>query len=270
MNKTGLSSFESSSKPSQPRAIVLAIITLLSWHQLMPRSVWVSAALFLVLPWAIRSECLPAIHLSVLAALMCLMPFLFYFHPPFLILKAALLLPYFIIVALITPLRHSLDWLRRGTFGLKTWGLVVGITLFAGVVLSGWVHFVNPNLGRYTYYFPAMPSGMLFVYAAGFAAINALIEEIIWRGIMLSALDAVLGVGPLALVLQALQFGIAHYRGGFPNGWLGIATTGLFGFFMGLVRRSTNGLFACWIAHAAADFTILCLVIHFVRQSAGH
>ena len=103
------------------------------------------------------------------------------------------------------------------------------------------------------------------VYMVGFAAINALIEEIIWRGVEMAALEAAFGVGVLALVLQAVQFGLAHYRGGFPNGWSGVGLTFLFGLAMGWLRMRTKGLLVPWVAHAAADFTIIWLVVHRVE-----
>ena len=113
-----------------------------------------------------------------------------------------------------------------------------------------------------------LPAGvsprLLPVYMAGFAIVNALIEEIIWRGVEMAALEAAFGVGMFALVLQAGQFGLAHYRGGFPNGWSGVGLTFLFGLAMGWLSRRTKGLLVPWIAHAGADFTIICLVVYRV------
>ncbi len=247
--------------------MVLADLALLSLNQLAPLNTWVALALFLPMPWAIRSRCLPAIHLSVLLALMGFVPRLELLHCPHLVLKAALVLPYFLVVACLAPLRHSLEWLRKGSMESRAWGLIVLISLLALAGDWGWAHFVNPNLSRYGIRLvPAMAGTLLPVYAVGFAAANALIEEIIWRGVMMTALDAVLGAGWLALALQALQFGIAHFRRGFPNGWLGLAMTAFFGAYMGLIRRYSKGLLACWIAHAVADLIIICLVIHFIEH----
>jgi uncharacterized protein len=62
------------------------------------------------------------------------------------------------------------------------------------------------------------------------------------------------------IVLQAAAFGALH-REGFPSGASGIVLSGGYGIVLGVLRASSGGLFAPWIAHVLADVMIFVLVL---------
>jgi membrane protease YdiL (CAAX protease family) len=61
--------------------------------------------------------------------------------------------------------------------------------------------------------------------------------------------------------LQSCWFGIFHYAAGFPNGFIGIALTFLFGLGTGYTAWRTGGLLVPVLIHAAADYAIFWLVL---------
>ena len=92
-----------------------------------------------------------------------------------------------------------------------------------------------------------------------FATINAVVEEVLYRGVLLDALDRAIGVGTAALVIQAVVFGLHHFEG-FPRGWVGVGLATLYGLAMGVVRRTSGGLLAAWVAHVLADIVIYAII----------
>jgi membrane protease YdiL (CAAX protease family) len=157
--------------------------------------------------------------------------------------------------------------LRLGKFDKTVWKLILITIIVPVAALIIWVHFLSPNLSRYVGMVPNDPLWMLMFYAIANATFNAALEEITWRGVMLEALDSAFGPGWCALLIQSLSFAVAHYRNGFPNGIVGSAMVVIFGLMTGLIRRKSKGIVAGWLAHAAVDATIFCLILHFMQQS---
>jgi uncharacterized protein len=103
----------------------------------------------------------------------------------------------------------------------------------------------------------------LAVNGVVFSLVNPFLEEILFRGILLDALDSQLG-SRWAVVCQALVFGIAHEHG-MPPGYLGIIMASVYGCWLGLLRWQTRGLLAPYLAHVCADATIFALVTTGIR-----
>jgi membrane protease YdiL (CAAX protease family) len=97
---------------------------------------------------------------------------------------------------------------------------------------------------------------MLPVVAVGFAMLNAAMEEFAFRGIIMQALDSAIGVGSASIIIQAASFGLFHYMAGFPHGSWGLVMATGYGFMLGMLRRRSRGIAACWIAHVLADIVI--------------
>jgi len=100
------------------------------------------------------------------------------------------------------------------------------------------------------------------VLVAWFAA--GLGEELIWRGFLLdrlTRLDGIRGRIWLALLIQAVLFGLPHAS----QGWGGVIITGPIRLFFCWLRiRSDWNLWACVIAHAAVDTAMMSLA--FARK----
>jgi membrane protease YdiL (CAAX protease family) len=104
------------------------------------------------------------------------------------------------------------------------------------------------------------------VAGAFFSAFNALLEEVIFRGILLDALTAAIGAS-WAVVVQAVAFGVGHVHG-YPPGPLGIALAAMYGLMLGLLRQRSGGLAAPWVAHVFADATIFWIVVTAARTAS--
>ena len=64
----------------------------------------------------------------------------------------------------------------------------------------------------------------------------------------------------LPVVLQAVLFGLLHYRG-VPSGPVGVVMAGGWGFLLGWLRRHTGGLVTPLAAHVAADVVIFGILL---------
>lgn len=229
-------------------------------------SLWFPATL-LLLPLAILSRSIYTIHFNVFLVCFFLVTFFPHFSSyPF--SELTLLLLYAYAVMLIPGLRGTVGWLRTGKFDGTTWLLIVATVVISCAALIAWVRLFSPDLARYADLIPHRPRWQILAYGIGFCTFNAALEEITWRGVMLEALDSAVGPGLGALVIQAASFAVAHYRNGFPNGIVGSLMVFAYGLMLGMIRRRSKGILACWLAHVAADFTIYCLVFYFIWHSA--
>ena len=71
--------------------------------------------------------------------------------------------------------------------------------------------------------------------------INAITEEIVWRGVFLDGLTALSSSVVVAAIVSSVSFGVAHYDG-FPFGVSGMALAMVFGMLMVGMRRLTSSL----------------------------
>jgi uncharacterized protein len=228
-------------------------------------SVWFCATL-LMMPLAIASRSVYAIYLNLFFVLYFLTPFFPHLNGyPF--SQITLLVLYAYVVMLIPALRGSVGWLRAGTMNGLIWILILVTIVISCAALVAWAHFLSPDLSRYTNLLSGLPVWLMFPFGLGFCMFNAALEEITWRGVMMEALDSALGPGICPVIVQAASFAVAHYRSGFPNGIIGTLMVFVYGLMLGVIRRKSKGMAGCWIAHAAADFTIFCLIYFFLQKS---
>jgi membrane protease YdiL (CAAX protease family) len=158
----------------------------------------------------------------------------------------------------------------RSEFGaprLERGRLMVGGALLCALVtpvaLVGWVALLRPDVSNVVAAIPDYPLGALLAGGVAFAIVNALLEEWIWRGVFQPRL-AHLFSPPVAVVGQALSFGIAH-AWGFPRGVVGVLLVGIWGTMLGILRHQTRGLLAVVLAHIVADATIAAIVLLWLR-----
>lgn len=177
-------------------------------------------------------------------------------------LAMALALGSFAALARYVPrLRPPPGWHARGSVP-RAWTLLVGgVTPFA---LVGWFVALRPDLRDVVDgYVPELPLPILVIGGVGFAVINAMLEELLWRGILQDRLVPLFGVGG-AIVLQAASFGLQH-AWGFPRGPVGVVLAGGWAVMLGLLRRHSGGLLSPILAHVVADATIAVLVLGCLR-----
>lgn len=109
-----------------------------------------------------------------------------------------------------------------------------------------------------------MPTWMLPLAGLGFAVVNAVMEEAVWRWLLWELLRRAVGTALLVFVLQAASFGLFHMQG-FPRGWGGVGMAAIYGLFLGVIRHRAGGLSPPIAAHVVADLTVFAILISVSR-----
>ena len=154
---------------------------------------------------------------------------------------------------------EALGWWRRGPITGRDGAWAAVFVALPGAALWTWMSLTQPDLSDLVARFGGHPLALYAVGALGFAMLNALAEEALFRGIAWAALEDGLGSSGVAFALQALAFGLAHING-FPRGLSGVVLAGIYGLMMGELRRRTGGLLLPWAAHVFADSVIAALL----------
>ena len=152
------------------------------------------------------------------------------------------------------------SWLRRGHSTAEAPWLVLATVAVTAIALVAWQRGFDGVLPA-TYLDAADGRSVWFILVAGvgFALVNAAVEEAIFRGVLQTSLDRL--VGPLvAIVIQAGAFGLLHVVG-IPTGWVGAVMAGTWGALLGVLRYRTQGMLAPYLAHVAADLTIVGIML---------
>ena len=138
--------------------------------------------------------------------------------------------------------------------------ILIGIvfSLLSVAALAAW--FLLQKGNPYAAMIPAVPKLLLIPMGLGFAAINAVYEEFIFRSVLLSVFSKTVGLAS-ALILQAIWFSFLHYQVGFPSGIIGVGLTFIFGLALGYLVKRTRGLFVPVSIHFFADFSIFVLIV---------
>lgn len=152
------------------------------------------------------------------------------------------------------------SWCRRGRWTRDLPWLVAGTVVVTAGALLAWQRLFDGTLPQ-AYVDAAMgqPWWAIVLAGVGFSLLNAAVEEVVFRAVLLSALTDVLGVS-VAVVLQAVAFGVLHLHG-VPSGPVGIVMAGAWGLLLGVMRIRSRGLLAPYVTHIAADATIVLLML---------
>jgi len=243
-------------------AIVMSVVGVLSLAMVLPETTgkWAAAAMMLLLALAVGCRAVYAVHIALLALVWILLVGLvpFFQRWPFTIL--APLAAYGLAVALIPQLRRSIGWLHVGRSGPDVRILAVATVVGSGAALFVWAVLAKPDLRHHLALVPDLPLWVYPFAAVAFAALNAAMEEAVFRGVMMEALDSALGEGYLSVGIQAASFAGLHYLAGFPSGSVGVVMTFVYGVMLGVIRRRSRGLLAPWVTHIAADIAIFSIL----------
>jgi membrane protease YdiL (CAAX protease family) len=166
---------------------------------------------------------------------------------------------YFILVIAIAPLRRTLGWLKVGRLDLVVLGWTAGIAVLSAVALVVFQLVVRPDLSGLRAHAPAIAFQYPFLFLITFSLVNALLEEIAFRGILLDALQSQIGLR-WALLVLSIVFGTGHMLGGYPPGIVGAVLAAIYGLMLGLLRVYSGGLAAAYFAHIVADAVIVWMV----------
>ena len=138
-------------------------------------------------------------------------------------------------------------------------GFSLGTVVAAGGALAWWAVATDPAAPPYLAQLQRYPPWLVVVGVIGFALVNPVWEEALFRGVVLGDLTAVWGSGP-AVVVQAVLFGTAHWAG-FPSGWVGMAMAAGWGLVLGVLRFRTHGIAVPYLVHVSANTVIGSLAV---------
>jgi membrane protease YdiL (CAAX protease family) len=220
------------------------------------------AGLWLLVLAASRMREPAPLHVAVLCALAALASVTrgFGIHP-FPLLGA--LCAYGLIVLGTERLRQGVAWTHSGLWGPGTLRLSLLTALLPLVGMPLWRLLAGPDVDQAVDYIAAIPVWILPAVGVFFALVNALVEEITFRGVLLDALWSAVGLRA-ALVLQAVAFGLVHIDG-LPNGPWGAGLAGCYGLLLGLIRVRARGMVAPCVAHVLADLVIFGWLVAWAR-----
>jgi len=160
--------------------------------------------------------------------------------------------------------RKALDWLKFGKTDRTSIALIATTSLLASAALLIWAH-GSDNLGLAEEMVRGLrhyPKWLLFTFGIPlFALLNALVEELIYRGLLQAALQDIFRSRILVIFLQATAFAAAHFASGFPNGIVGYLMVLVYGIMLGYLRARSGGLLVPVLTHILADLTIFYFMV---------
>ena len=144
----------------------------------------------------------------------------------------------------------------------RVWGKPVGrearwltplIVVCSAVGL--WLWFKYHPAPRFVQALRRQPAWLLWAALVPVSLANGIGEELIFRGALLSALSRSLQVW-LAVVLQAVAFGLWHWNGGLPYGLVGAGMAAALGLALGVLRVFSGSLWPCMLVHGCGGIVM--------------
>lgn len=133
----------------------------------------------------------------------------------------------------------NLPWLTTG---------ILFTTIMASLFALALTQLMPPSVGWFRL-FPYLPAILLF------ALMNSFGEEMAYRAGPLSQLYPLIG-REAANWITAVWFGLGHFYGGIPSGWMGVVQTGLIGLLFGKAMLETRGMVLPVLLHLIIDAVI--------------
>jgi len=183
------------------------------------------------------------------------------FVPPFRtwpLIWIAPLAGYFALVALVRPLRVTFSGWSFGRGSPAALLAAIGIAVLSSATLLLFQRWSRPDLHAYAAALPKLPGNQIIIAGIVFAILNAVLEELIFRGILFTAIESQVST-PMTVIITAALFGYGHMHG-YPPGPLGAVLAGIYGLMLGWLRVFTGGLGLPVLAHVVADATIFLIV----------
>lgn len=173
-----------------------------------------------------------------------------------------LLLPLLAYAGIALPLpalRRTAPRLTVGRLGGAPLASAAALSIATSAVLMGFHALARPEVAGLAARLPLAAFGNLVLAGVCFSAINAALEEVIFRGVLWGVVADEWNSG-VALIVTAVLFGLGHLQG-YPPGPIGAALAGLYGLALGILRWWAGGLGLAMACHVCADATIFGLLL---------
>ena len=177
----------------------------------------------------------------------------------------------FLVILPFKAARTWKTWAKVGKINSLTILIMIGVGIISTIALIIWARWTD-NLGIALKMadelkpYPKIIVGVLLIPV--FAFLNSLAEEVVYRGVLQTALFEGFKKSHLVISLQATAFAALHFAVGFPNGISGYVMTFIYGIALGYLRTFTEGFMAPLICHVIADLTIFYYMANLVWKSA--
>lgn len=181
--------------------------------------------------------------------------------PPLTTILVCVLPPLFLYVTGrgAVTLRPAMPWFGRGRLTPEAPWFGVATVVLSALALTTWALIVRPEPAQYLRDLQSLPLWLAVLGVVGFALVNPVWEELLYRGVLLTELGRVWGP-KVAVTLQAVLFGAAHYAG-FPSGVAGMIMAACWGFALGVMRLRSGGILVSYVVHVTANAVIGVLAI---------
>lgn len=155
-------------------------------------------------------------------------------------------------------LAPSATWRTKGSIPVLP---TLAVALVTPAALLTWWVLLRPDLRDVvsTYRIPHVGWVLLALGGLGFAWVNATLEELLFRGLLLDRLQALWPSRVAPVVTQACVFGLCHLYG-VPRGPWGVVMAGTWAVMLGWLRQRSGGLLAPTLAHWVADVLVVAMV----------
>jgi membrane protease YdiL (CAAX protease family) len=162
------------------------------------------------------------------------------------------------LVVALPQLRRTAPHLGVGRWNGPPLLGAVALSVLTSAVLVTYHFVVQPDVTDLAAKVPMSAFGNLVLAGLCFSLVNAMLEEVIFRGILYGAIVPEWGTR-VAIAATAILFGLAHWQG-YPPGPSGTVLAGGYGVALGLLRWWSGGLGLAVACHVCADATIFVLL----------
>ena len=150
---------------------------------------------------------------------------------------------------------EKLKWSFKFT---RNEGISIAVINIPTLAVLVWYYFSHPEVSK-MFPIPNLPLWSIPLVILGVAAINGLREEIFYRGFLQPASKN--NPAWFMIALQAVLFGFLHFANAFPQGWLGVFLTALWGAALAIQYRLFKSIALSWVTHAMADALMFTIII---------
>lgn len=119
------------------------------------------------------------------------------------------------------------------------------------VAVLHWYFMENKEVAK-QWPIPELPIWAMPIFVLLIAAVNGLREEMYFRGLLQSQTNK--DFSPwFTMLFQAILFGSLHFSGAFPQGWIGVFLTALWGGAIAIQFQIFRSIKLAWLTHSIAD-----------------